>query len=115
MPRRNKFGAKRVGNFASKLEAAVYEILLDKQAMGDISDLKCQAEVRLTDANIIYKPDFSFVERGRMAYAEAKGMETASWRIKRRLWTEYGPGLLYIYKGNHKYPFLNEVIDPRKK
>lgn len=110
---KNKYRATRVGNFASKLEKAVYDILENNQYLGYISDLKCQAEVRLTDANILYKPDFSFIKNKKQWYAEAKGFKTPSWAIKKRLWAHYGPGPLEIYEGSYKYPKLVETVIPK--
>lgn len=115
MFRKNKFRAIRTGNFASKLEAEVFEILKLKEEAGLIKGLKCQVEIRLTDAQIIYKPDFAFIENNIAAYAEAKGFKTPSWNIKKRLWEYYGPGPLYIYEGSHKYPKLTETIIPKNR
>jgi hypothetical protein len=112
---KNKFGAKRserMGmSFASAQEAALYEMLRLRELAGEISDLCAQVSVYLSEARILYKPDFSFIERGERAWAEQKGFETPSWRIKRRLWAFYGPGELRVYKGNP--PTLAEVITPR--
>lgn len=106
----NKFGSVRSGGFASKLEHAVYDILKCREDAGEIKGLKCQVQIELTDAKIIYKPDFAFIENGKAAYAEAKGFETAVWKIKKRLWGSYGPGNLYIYSGNYRNPFLVDTI-----
>lgn len=113
---RHKFGAKKITldgyAFGSKLEAAVYKILDDRVKNGEISDLKCQVSVYLTDARILYKPDFSYIENEQVVYCEAKGIETPVWRIKRRLWKHYGLGKLVIYKGSYKYPKISETIIP---
>ena len=109
----NKYRAKRVGNFASKLEAAVYDLLKMREECGEITGLKCQVEIKLTKANIIYKPDFAFIENHQAAYAEAKGFETQAWRLKKRLWEHYGPGPLYIYSGSYHRPSLVETIIPK--
>jgi hypothetical protein len=124
LPRKSaagKYGAKRTEragySFASKLEAAVFDMLKLQEKAGEISSLQCQVQVRLTDAGIIYKPDFKFFdERLRCdVYAEAKGYETAEWRIKLRLWRSYGPGLLRIYKGSAARITLADEIVPRGK
>lgn len=109
----NKYKAQKIGNFASKLEAAVFSILEDMQDDGLIFELKCQVEVRLTKADILYKPDFSFIRWGKQHYAEAKGFKTASWAIKKRLWAHYGPGPLDIYEGHYSNPKLTETIIPK--
>lgn len=113
---RNKYGSKRVvydnQSFASKLEASVYTILKARENAGEIKDVKAQISIYLTDARIQYIVDFMFVDvkTGENIYCEAKGMETASWRIKRKLWMFYGPGPLEIYKGSHLRPYLHEII-----
>lgn len=103
----------RTGNFASKLEAAVYEFLHLRELAGEIKGLRTQVEIKLTKAEIIYKPDFAFIENGEAVYAEAKGFKTPSWNIKKRLWAHYGPGPLYIYEGNYRRPKLSEIIHPK--
>jgi hypothetical protein len=102
-------------SFASKLEASVYCLLKQEVALGAIRNLECQVEVRLTNASIIYKPDFRFVDvvTGESIYAEAKGFETPEWRLKLKLWKFYGPGPLKIYRGSAAYPKLMETVIPR--
>lgn len=77
--------------------------------------MRCQHHTYLTAARINYIADFSAFElaTGNIIFFEAKGVETPSWRIKRRLWEFYGPGELRIYKGNHVRPFLFETIVPK--
>ncbi len=110
----NKYRAVKTGNFSSKFEAACHGVLLNRQDAGTISDIKCQQKVYLTDARILLIVDFSFTDLstklGVTRYLEAKGFETAVWRIKRRLWEFYGPGPLEIWHGSHSRPFLKEVI-----
>lgn len=112
-----KYAAKRVSlhnrSFASKLEAAVYEMLLSLQRAGEIASIRCQTQVALSKARIIYKPDFEVTAAdGRIYWVEAKGYETPEWRIKRRLWLAYGPGELQIYKGSHRSLKLFETLTP---
>lgn len=114
---KNKYKNKRVSNdfhsFASQLEKAVYEFLALRQKNGEITDLACQPIIYLTDAAILYKPDFQFFEKDLLMHAEAKGMETPEWRIKRRLWMYYGPSPLEIYKGSANNFVLHETIIPK--
>ena len=114
-----KYGAKKTQSdgfsFASKLEAAVYQ-LLRLMALGkQIDNIECQVQVELSRAKIVYKPDFRYLDlgTGETHYAEAKGFETPEWRIKRRLWLAYGPGPLYIWNGHHSKPSLKEILTPR--
>lgn len=89
--------------FASKAEAALY-VLLKKKS----DKIFCQPKVYLTKAKILYKPDFFVNDE----YYEMKGVETASWKIKKRLWVHYGPGRLLIYKMRKGEPELVELINP---
>lgn len=113
----SKYKAKKVQydnfSFASKLEAAVYQILKLRELAGEIENLRCQETIYLTKAEIVYKPDFSFTIENMKWYAEAKGLSTASFNIKKRLWEYYGPGPLEIYKGTYQRPFLVETIIPK--
>jgi hypothetical protein len=98
-------------SFASKLEAAVYDILKSDAL---IKEIQPQDIVYLTDARILYKPDFKCLgQLANVFWVEAKGYETPEWRIKRRLWMHYGPGPLYIYMGSHTRPTLKEVLSPK--
>jgi len=101
-------------SFSSKLEASVYDLLRLREKSGEIEDIRCQHTVYLTDARIAYIVDFSALISGSndRIYIEAKGYETAVWRIKRRLWINYGVGHLEIWKGSYTKPFLSETIIP---
>jgi predicted nuclease of restriction endonuclease-like RecB superfamily len=69
---------------------------------GELSIIQVQPQVRLSAAEILYKPDFLIqdLKINERVYVEYKGYETPEWRIKRRLWMAYGPGKLRIYKGS---------------
>lgn len=116
---KNKFGAKRTEragySFASRLEATVFDMLKNREKAGEIKDLKCQVQVYLTEARIIMKPDFSYenCSTGEIEYCEAKGAETDVWRLKRRLWLFYGPGLMHVWKGHYAHIFLDETLRPK--
>lgn len=118
MPLRwNKFKnhpVKHAGmSFASKGESRCYDMLVLEEQAGLISNIRAQASVYLTDARILYKPDFCVFDHklNEDVYVEYKGMETPVWRIKRRLWMHYGPGRLRVYKGKN----LHEEIIPKNK
>jgi hypothetical protein len=115
--KRNKYGNKEAApcklNHAhrSKLEGSVCAMLqLDKQS----KIIQTEQHVHLTNARILYIPDFTLqnVITGSISYAEAKGFETPEWRIKRRLWKHYGPAPLQIWRGTYQKPFLDEIITP---
>lgn len=101
-------------SFGSKLEASVYSDLLNRAKTGEIEVLQLQPSVYLTEAKILYKPDFKALYKatGEIVYIEAKGIETAVWRIKKRLWKHYGPAPLEIYMGSHERPRLVETLIP---
>lgn len=114
--RRSKYGAQRTNGFGSKLESAVYDILKIRENAGEISDVHCQPSVKLTEAQIGYKPDFKFteVETGEDVWVEAKGVELEGWRLRKKLWRYYGPGRLQIFKGNYRQPKLVEELIPAR-
>ena len=101
--------------FDSLLELSVYEILRNQEIQGLIRVVGVHPSVKITDAGILCKPDFECMHnkgftRGELFYVEAKGMETATWRLKRRLWMCYGPAPIHIYKGTAAKPVLHEII-----
>jgi hypothetical protein len=75
--------------FDSQFECKIYAEL--KLLYGKA--VECQPKVYLTRSKILFKPDFKVGN----TYHEAKGYETASYRLKRRLWACYGPGPLIIH------------------
>ncbi len=99
--RRNKFNAERAAStltrrrYDSGLERDVAEHLCARLAAGEISDLRQQDRVLLV-ADIWFKVDFSFTERGRRVYVEAKGFPTERWRLIQKLWRTFGPGPLTV-------------------
>jgi hypothetical protein len=113
----NKYKAQRTGDFPSRLEAAVYQLLYLRQKAGEISDIQRQVRCELTDAAIATKIDFSFVDvgSGSTIYCEAKGMATERWNLLKRLWAHYGPGKLEIWGGTYARPKLVDVIIPKDK
>jgi hypothetical protein len=115
-PKKNKYGAQPTNGFPSKLEAAVYELLVDRERKCEITDIKRQQTVVLQEGSattrIAWRVDFSFVEvaTGVVVYAEAKGMATLDYILK--LWRAKPPAPLEIYIGSYKRPKLLERIQP---
>lgn len=118
---KGKYGATKTEldghSFASKLERDTYSILNLMQINGAIRDLKCQVQVLLSAARIIYKPDFKFFdcEKNQETWAESKGFETPEWRLKKRLWEAYGPGPLWIFRSFRNGPQMTEILIPKEK
>lgn len=119
-PKPHKYSAKRVElsgkSFASKLEADTYLTLCLLEKAGEIKIEKIQTQVSLTDAGIIYKPDFLVIDlkNDTFIWVEAKGFETPEWKLKKRLWRYYGPGPLHIYKASRKGPALDEIVEVKQ-
>lgn len=113
--RRHKYNAVRAGGFGSKLESAVYRLLLFKQRAGLLSDIRCQDPVELT-CGIKWKVDFSYLDKetGERRWVESKGVNTPRYLICLKLWAGgHGPGVLEIYKGNWRDPRLVRVVTPK--
>jgi len=124
---RNKFNAQKTVidgiKFASRLEADLYLLLRKWENLKLIAHLKQQSSVPLTLAKIKLIADFKFFAMGLTTiagdlrgdvWAEAKGKELDTWRIKRKLWQFYGPGpLLVFFRSGRRGLVLDEVIIPK--
>ena len=102
-------------SFASGLEAALFDRVKALELAGEISNLKLQPKVYLTDARIMMIPDFACLnlKLNQWEWWEAKGFETDVYRIKRKLWTVYGPGLLHVFGGSKHRLIFKETITPK--
>lgn len=116
--RRNKYKAVRTANgFPSKLEAALYDLLLLKEKAGEITNIKRQHSVVLQDGpknqRIAWKVDFSYLDLSlnETVFAEAKGVRTNDFLLKLKLWRKLKPYTLLIYGGSYKRLVLTERID----
>lgn len=98
--------------FDSILESQVYAMLKKNP---NLKILELQPKVYLTEAKILCKPDFKVqnIIDGMVQFVEAKGHETAIWRLKRRLWVFYGTGPLSVYMKKGSRIILKEVLTPR--
>lgn len=112
-------------SFASKAEAALFDLLTLRLRANEIDAIKPQDRVRVCcgklcshNSKIEAIIDFrckrvdpkDFKEM--YFWAECKGFETEKWLLKRRLWMHYGPGPLEIWKINRKGLYLDETIIP---
>jgi len=119
--RREKYNRKRVRSadgywYDSIAEKDYAQVLLALEKSGEISDIRRQEMVKLSAANIGYKPDFSYTEDGRRIYVDVKGFETPEFRLKARLWRVYGPGPLRIVKRGKGDNFITvKEIMPKLK
>lgn len=117
--RTNKFNAEIIQDHLGKhkgsnLELSVLALYRLRERAGEISDLRHQHQVHFTDASIGWRLDFSFVRDGEQWYGEAKGCESESYMIKKKLWRHYGLGSLEIWMGDAQRPYLAETIIPKK-
>lgn len=102
--------------YDSRLEGGLAFFLRALVDEGELKDLREKPNVHLTEARILMIPDFVAFDvlLGADVFFEAKGFETAVWRIKRKLWTVYGPGRLRVYKGSGFRVNLVEELVPSR-
>lgn len=119
VPKKKKYYNKKTDfdghSFPSKGHAACYALLKLREKAGEIKILKCEDNIHLTEAKILYIADFKCldIKTNKEFWVEFKGFETPVWRIKRRLWQFYGPGTLEIYRasrGSAVTVYLQETI-----
>jgi hypothetical protein len=122
---RNRYNVEKIQTLAgvtydSGAEQQRHGILLLRQKAGDVSDVQYHTTtVKMTKANITYKPDFIYMEDGRVVYEEVKCRATAAgrWPTIKKLWRHYGPGLLREVwfegrKGNYRFRTKREIPGP---
>lgn len=124
--RKHKYGADRTQSagysFASKLESAVHELLKLRQLAGEIASVEVQSRIRVccppphehcdSKCKVEYIPDFRCTRPdGSVFYAEAKGMQTTDYRIKRRLFLHHRSETLEFWGGSARKPVLIEVLN----
>jgi hypothetical protein len=105
MRRRGKYNARQVRmmglKFASRAEAARYLVLADMAKRGEIRSLTLQ-QVYDLPANITYRADFSYLARTDAGWVnvveDVKGFETASFRLKKRLFEDRYHMLLSVVR-----------------
>lgn len=84
-----------------------YVVLRDKAAQGDISDLAIKPTYELHEAYklpgckrqpaITYTPDFEYVQDGVLVTEDVKGVETAVFKLKRKLFeSRYGRAIVLV-------------------
>lgn len=107
--RPHKYGATRVhldGQvFASKAEARGYQVLKVLEAAGQITNLKLQPRYVLQAGfrdsggkwvrSVTYVADFEFLRDGKRVAVDVKGMETAAFRLKAKLFAARYPAIQF--------------------
>ena len=120
MIKRGRYGVKREEvdgrKFDSRWEAAYYRHLKLQQIAQRILILSCQPKVYLTDARVLYKPDFHVrdLKTGEEYWVDVKGVRTPVFQLKRRLWKAYGPGkLVLVKKKGAGFEVIEEITPAR--
>lgn len=115
----SKYGAKRTEHagqaFRSKLEVAVYSCLQLMERAGQIMNIRREQSIQLTPS-IKHKLDFVVQDSitGADYGIEAKGMTDPSWSLKRRLYADFGPFKIEVWKRQGGRVGVDEVIPPGK-
>ncbi len=110
-----KYNASHVmteaGSFDSILEKDVYDMLVMKFGVDNV-DLK--PTVSLVPG-ITWRVDFGIRHDGLPGWVEAKGVSTADYKLKLRLWRLLGPGTLKIYRRDPHTGmiFCEETVQPQ--
>lgn len=119
--KKNKFGAKRTKVagvwFDSKGESVCDEYLSWLEKSGEIKILERQCTIPLGPYGINYRADFKILDliAKEEQYVEFKGMDTETWRLKKKLYAFHGPAKLFIYKAKKmdiSGIYLDELIVP---
>jgi hypothetical protein len=99
--------------FDSLGECEHYKVLELLELAHEVIVLALQEKIYLSDSKILYKPDFTVydLKKNETFWIDYKGVSTASFQLKKRLWKSYGPGRLQIVEGpGLKYRVREEVI-----
>ena len=101
-PKKNKYGNVIIKDpvtgkkaYDSKLERNYHKELLLQEKAGFIRDVRQWPSVELLP-DIRYKPDFYFIEceSGREVWVDTKGVIGERYRIIKKIWRLFGPGVL---------------------
>lgn len=106
----NKYKAQKIetrdGKFASQLEFRKWSELLLMQNAGLISNLRRQVKIKLGH-KVSYMADFVYydIEKLSLVIADAKGVETKDFRVKKEWLLEKFKGFTFrtIYKDGEKW------------
>ena len=111
MARRTSVGPRTYDSHGEACRAVQLQLL---QRASEISDLQYQVTFKLTDAEITYRADFTYQDKGRMVAEDFKGVETERFRLIKKLWAHYGPCLLRVTKRSGKgFRVVQEIMPAR--
>lgn len=99
----------------SKLERAVYAVLMLMERAGEILNIRTQQEIELFPGQT-HKIDFVVFDKKRNSdiFVEAKGFKDPTWAEKKKAYKAFSPLPLQIWEGDYKYPTVTEEIPPGK-
>jgi len=120
----HKYNAQRVSSgghwYDSRLEKSVHDMLLLMEKAGEVTEVQVKHQVTLLQSRgkrIRLNVDYSVLntKTGETEFYEAKGYQTAEWKMKRSLWAYgFGPGLLHVWGGSSVRLQFIETIDPKE-
>lgn len=103
--KRSKYGNKRTSigsrTYDSGAEARRGAMLQLMEKSGNISDLQFQVTFKLSEAEVTYRADYTYMENGRLVAEDMKGVRTERFRLIVKLWRVYGPCLLRVTSWKH--------------
>lgn len=110
MNRRSKYNNRKTEidgiTFDSHAEANRYLVLRDMEAQGIITELSVHTRWPVLDdfvdcngkriRGIVYEDDFSYARNGRRVVEDVKGVRTAVFRLKAKLFQKRYPHILFL-------------------
>lgn len=119
--RGSKYGAKRVaateteGGYRSGLEVEMHATLRLLERSGLIRNIRREQSIQLTPS-ISHKIDFVVfnIKRGCDVGIEAKGAEDRDWSLKQRLYNDFGPLPVEVWKKEKGRLMMTKEIKPGK-
>lgn len=112
---KNKYSARRTDHlgrsFDSKGEARCFDHLRLLELAGEIQIIQQKYKVKLTSL-ISHNCDFLILDKklNEKVLIEFKGFEEPVWGLKKKLYQEFGPLRLRIYRARGKQVYLDEEI-----
>jgi len=116
--KKNKYGAqsafcRNAHYHRSKGEAGRCDILHLMQHGQAISELKNQPTVKLGITQK-YRPDWTYIEDGKLIVEDFKGVEQDRFKMIKRLWPELGEGILRVTHFSRGQYVTTQEIEGKK-